>query len=313
MLLGTTRKYTLVQSGSNTGKQRTAFCYNWQREGQMPSSAAIAQEEKGMKHVITHNAAYQADDLDAYDSDCDELNSAKIALMANLSRNGSDALTEVHNQDNLNYDLFNQSEQIMTSSEQSNDLRESKPKLYNGNTILKMDTIVVPDSDETLALSEESRSKMLLKEQDPLQTIYSRTSYWRSDSVQTLDPVPHSSTTVIVEVPKELPTVRISRGISFIRLSLGNTEATSPNSGLLSRRLNQVMVWASGKRFKATPQTNQKIPIKKTLFVAYGSMLANAVASSSGPTLHEMTPVSISSGLVPNPPSSTPFVPPFEI
>ncbi|GJU15088.1 putative reverse transcriptase domain-containing protein [Tanacetum coccineum] len=42
--------------------------------------------------VITHNAAYQADDLDAYDSDCDELNSAKIALMANLSKNGSDAL-----------------------------------------------------------------------------------------------------------------------------------------------------------------------------------------------------------------------------
>ncbi|GJU38369.1 hypothetical protein Tco_1191326 [Tanacetum coccineum] len=36
--------------------------------------------------VITHNAAYQADDLDAYDSDCDELNSAKIALMANLSK-----------------------------------------------------------------------------------------------------------------------------------------------------------------------------------------------------------------------------------
>ncbi|GJU68368.1 hypothetical protein Tco_1254627 [Tanacetum coccineum] len=44
--------------------------------------------------VITHNAAYQADDLDAYDSDGDELNSAKITLMANLSRNGSDALTE---------------------------------------------------------------------------------------------------------------------------------------------------------------------------------------------------------------------------
>ncbi|GJS60717.1 retrovirus-related pol polyprotein from transposon TNT 1-94 [Tanacetum coccineum] len=42
-----------------------------------------------------------------------------------------------------------------------------KPKAVDGNTIL-MDTIVVPDSDETLALSEESRSKMLLKEQDPL-------------------------------------------------------------------------------------------------------------------------------------------------
>ncbi|GJX27867.1 retrovirus-related pol polyprotein from transposon TNT 1-94 [Tanacetum coccineum] len=33
--------------------------------------------------------------------------------------------------------------------------------------------------------------------------------------------------------------------------------------------------------------------------------------SSSGPTLHEMTPVTISSGLVPNPPPSTPFVPPL--
>ncbi|GJU02099.1 hypothetical protein Tco_1112437, partial [Tanacetum coccineum] len=45
-------------------------------------------------------------------------------------------------------------------------VRESKPKLYDGNVILKMDTIVIPDSDETLMLSEESHSKMLLKEQD---------------------------------------------------------------------------------------------------------------------------------------------------
>ncbi|GKA59844.1 retrovirus-related pol polyprotein from transposon TNT 1-94 [Tanacetum coccineum] len=32
--------------------------------------------------------------------------------------------------------------------------------------------------------------------------------------------------------------------------------------------------------------------------------------SSSGPALHEMTPATISSGLVPNPPPSTPFIPP---
>nr|GEY53876.1 integrase, catalytic region, zinc finger, CCHC-type, peptidase aspartic, catalytic [Tanacetum cinerariifolium] len=44
--------------------------------------------------VITHNVAYQADDLDAYDSDCDELNTTKVALMANLSHYGSDALAE---------------------------------------------------------------------------------------------------------------------------------------------------------------------------------------------------------------------------
>nr|GFC85985.1 hypothetical protein [Tanacetum cinerariifolium]GFC86056.1 hypothetical protein [Tanacetum cinerariifolium] len=40
------------------------------------------------------NAAYQADDLDAYDSDCDEINSAKIDLMENLSYYGSNNLDE---------------------------------------------------------------------------------------------------------------------------------------------------------------------------------------------------------------------------
>nr|GFC80820.1 hypothetical protein [Tanacetum cinerariifolium] len=34
-------------------------------------------EGQATQTVITHNAAYQADDLDAYDSDCDELNTAK--------------------------------------------------------------------------------------------------------------------------------------------------------------------------------------------------------------------------------------------
>ncbi|GJV16601.1 hypothetical protein Tco_1361924 [Tanacetum coccineum] len=44
--------------------------------------------------VITHNAAYQADDLDAYDSDCDDFSTAKTVLMANLSSYGSDVLFE---------------------------------------------------------------------------------------------------------------------------------------------------------------------------------------------------------------------------
>ncbi|GKC51148.1 hypothetical protein Tco_1073893 [Tanacetum coccineum] len=34
--------------------------------------------------------------------------------------------------------------------------------------------------------------------------------------------------------------------------------------------------------------------------------------SSSGPALHEMTPGTISSGLVQNPPSTTPYVPPIK-
>ncbi|GKE26637.1 hypothetical protein Tco_1442021, partial [Tanacetum coccineum] len=38
-----------------------------------------------IESVITHNATYQVDDLDAYDSDCDEISTAKAVLMANLS------------------------------------------------------------------------------------------------------------------------------------------------------------------------------------------------------------------------------------
>nr|GEU56154.1 putative ribonuclease H-like domain-containing protein [Tanacetum cinerariifolium] len=68
--------------------------------------------------VITHNTAYQADDLDAYDSDCDELNTAKVALIANLSHYGSDALVEVHNPDNVDNNMINQGVQGMLSSEQ---------------------------------------------------------------------------------------------------------------------------------------------------------------------------------------------------
>ncbi|GJU05395.1 retrovirus-related pol polyprotein from transposon TNT 1-94 [Tanacetum coccineum] len=51
--------------------------------------------------------------------------------------------------------------------------------------------------------------------------------------------------------------------------------------------------------------------IIETIHVDFDEL--NAMASehsSSGPVLHEMTPATISSGLVPNPPPSTPFVPP---
>ncbi|GJX60583.1 putative ribonuclease H-like domain-containing protein, partial [Tanacetum coccineum] len=51
--------------------------------------------------------------------------------------------------------------------------------------------------------------------------------------------------------------------------------------------------------------------IIETIHVDFDELTAMASEhSSSGPALHEMTPVTISSGLVPNPPPSTPFVPP---
>nr|GEY13399.1 retrovirus-related Pol polyprotein from transposon TNT 1-94 [Tanacetum cinerariifolium] len=77
-------------------------------------------EAQTTQNVITYNVTYQADDLDTYDSDCDEINFAKIALMANLSHYGSDDLAEVHNQDNVTHNVINQDVQEMPLSEQSN-------------------------------------------------------------------------------------------------------------------------------------------------------------------------------------------------
>ncbi|GJY77430.1 hypothetical protein Tco_0482546 [Tanacetum coccineum] len=44
--------------------------------------------------------------------------------------------------------------------------QQSKPKLYVGDIIVQTNPIEIPDSKETLALAEESRSKMLLKHKD---------------------------------------------------------------------------------------------------------------------------------------------------
>ncbi|GKG15406.1 hypothetical protein Tco_0357729, partial [Tanacetum coccineum] len=74
-------------------------------------------EAQATQTVITHNAANQADDLDAYESDCDELNTTKVALMAHYGSNG---LSEIHNHDNVNNNMINQAVQAIPSSEQSN-------------------------------------------------------------------------------------------------------------------------------------------------------------------------------------------------
>ncbi|GJU38958.1 retrovirus-related pol polyprotein from transposon TNT 1-94 [Tanacetum coccineum] len=51
--------------------------------------------------------------------------------------------------------------------------------------------------------------------------------------------------------------------------------------------------------------------IIKTIHVDFDELIVMASEhNSSGPTLYEMTPATISSGLVPNPPPLTPFVPP---
>ncbi|GKD66436.1 hypothetical protein Tco_1308544, partial [Tanacetum coccineum] len=114
--------------------------------------------------------------------------------------------------------------------------QQLEPKLYVGDIITKTNLIVIPDSEKTLMLAEESHSKMLLNKKDPImlekkvnttlvdyavlnqhykdfktrfvpQTeLSAEQAFWSQNSVNSLEPNLFSRPT-IVKVPKELPKV----------------------------------------------------------------------------------------------------------
>ncbi|GJR86441.1 hypothetical protein Tco_0210452 [Tanacetum coccineum] len=135
-----------LRNSSNPRQQATIHDgrVTWQDSAQRQRGKAMLHDPRVVEGpvtqtVITHNAAYQADDLDAYDSDCDEISTAKAVLMANLSSYGSDVLSEI------------------------------RPMLYDGSVIAKETNVIsIADLEEILMLVEESRSKMLLKQSDPM-------------------------------------------------------------------------------------------------------------------------------------------------
>nr|GEU85357.1 integrase, catalytic region, zinc finger, CCHC-type, peptidase aspartic, catalytic [Tanacetum cinerariifolium] len=131
-------------------------------------------EGQATQTVITHNAAYQADDLDAYDSDCDELNTAKVALMANLSHYGSDALAEAAVK---NSNSFAQQDALKLSV-----IEQLKTQVVN-YTKINLDYKSVNDT-LTAELEQYKEQVKVLKEEPTL-----------------------SSRPTKVEVPKELPKV----------------------------------------------------------------------------------------------------------
>ncbi|GJZ37094.1 retrovirus-related pol polyprotein from transposon TNT 1-94 [Tanacetum coccineum] len=162
---GTSRTYTPGASGSNSGKQRMekVLLVQAQAHGQILNEEELAfladpdiPEGQSTQTIITHNAAYQADDLDAYDYDCDELNSAKVALMANLSHYGSDALAEVHNHDNMNNNVAHQAVQVMPSSQQSNVVNHSETEITSDSNIIPYSQYVIESQQVTVQNSNSS-------------------------------------------------------------------------------------------------------------------------------------------------------------
>ncbi|GJQ94024.1 hypothetical protein Tco_0005163 [Tanacetum coccineum] len=126
--------------------------------------------------------------------------------------------------------------------------------LYVGDIIQKTNPIVIPDSEETLTLAEESRSKMLLKHKDnmmqekikqidttpidyaalnklykdfetrfvPQTELSAEQAFWSHNSVSSLEP-DLSDRPTNVEVPKELPKVSmVNTSLKKLKYHLAN-------------------------------------------------------------------------------------------
>nr|GEU34555.1 retrovirus-related Pol polyprotein from transposon TNT 1-94 [Tanacetum cinerariifolium] len=124
----------------------------------------VIPEGQPTQTIITHNAAYQANDLDAYDSDCNELNTAKVALMENLSHYGPDAIVKVHNHDNVNNNMINQAVSVMSSSEQSNIVNHSEIEITIDSNIIPYSQYSVEIDHLKQTLSEHLKEKESLME-----------------------------------------------------------------------------------------------------------------------------------------------------
>ncbi|GKA80635.1 hypothetical protein Tco_0787327, partial [Tanacetum coccineum] len=199
---GTINFFTPRASGSNSGNQRIFTGYNckgdrhiskqctkprrkrddsWFKDKvllvQAQASSQILHDEElafledpgilegqATQTVITHNAAYQADDLDAYDSDCDELNTAKVTLIANLTHYGSDALSEVHNHDNVNNNIINQAVQAMSSSKQSNVVNHSETEITSDSNIIPYSQYLIESQQTVINLDNKSVNDTLTAE-----------------------------------------------------------------------------------------------------------------------------------------------------
>nr|GFB78879.1 hypothetical protein [Tanacetum cinerariifolium] len=75
-------------------------------------------------------------DLDAYGLDCDELHSAKVALMENLSHYGSDNMEEVNNHNYMPNHLIPQEMQVPLTSEQSTILAQANTESTSDSNMI---------------------------------------------------------------------------------------------------------------------------------------------------------------------------------
>nr|GEX00770.1 hypothetical protein [Tanacetum cinerariifolium] len=102
------------------------------------------------QQAIPQNSAFQTKDLDAYDSDCDDISSAKAVLMAILSSCDSDVLSEVPYFDTYLNNMINQDMQEMSYYKQTHIMDFPNNEITNDNNILPYSQYLQESQDDDL-------------------------------------------------------------------------------------------------------------------------------------------------------------------
>ncbi|GJW25911.1 hypothetical protein Tco_0039722 [Tanacetum coccineum] len=119
------------------------------------NQATIQDEAPVVEQTIPYNSAFQTDNLDAYDSDCDDLSSAKAVLMANLSSWDLEVLSEVPYSDSYPNDMINQDES------QDAVIHDTNPSALNDLLVL---SLVEQMTDHVAQLDKENQTNKIVNE-----------------------------------------------------------------------------------------------------------------------------------------------------
>ncbi|GJT31823.1 hypothetical protein Tco_0922242 [Tanacetum coccineum] len=116
--------------------------------------------------TVTTNALFQADGVEVYDSDYDDVPNSQPSLMANISSSDLDVLAEVHNPDNMDNNMTKQAVQAMRSFEQSSVVNHLETEITSDSNIIPYSQYVTELQQAALKEKESLMQTVTLLKND---------------------------------------------------------------------------------------------------------------------------------------------------